>query len=281
MEIAVVALGGNSLQPAGEKWTFKELSNNVKKTVQKLNVIFSKYSVVLTHGNGPMVGNLLLQQEKSKATPSMPLDVLDAMTQGQLGYLLQNEIQNQFEKKVTTVLTRILVDKKDPAFRNPTKPIGPFYKKKIFRDMVKTQKGWRMVVPSPIPKEILEIACGGGGIPVLKKDEKIIGIEGVIDKDYASELLAEELSANVLIFITDVDYVFLNYGEKSQKPLMKVSANEIKKFLNHFEEGSMKPKILSSIRFLDKGGRKVIITSIKNLDEALREKAGTIITKQT
>src|SRR2546428_8320593 len=129
MEQAVVALGGNSLQPSGEKCTYAEHLNNVKKTVQRLDVIFSKYSVVLTHGNGPMVGNLLLQQENSGQTPKMPLDILDSMTQGQLGYLLQNEIQNQFRKQVSTVITRILVDQKDPAFKKPTKPIGPFYKK--------------------------------------------------------------------------------------------------------------------------------------------------------
>jgi len=285
MKIAVVALGGNALQPPNEKWTYKSLLKNINKTVLYLKPLVSKYQIVITHGNGPEVGNLLIQQQCAKV-PAMPLDVCDAMTQGQLGYLLQNSIQNILKKKAVTVVTQIEVDKKDKAFRNPTKPIGPFYKEKIERQMIKQLEGWRKVVSSPKPKRIIEIeeirtlikndfiviACGGGGIPIA--DGR--GIEAVIDKDYASQLLASQLKANLLVLLTNVDCVYLNFESKKPIAIRKLSIREAKKYMKHFKEGSMRPKIEASIEFLNKG-KKVIITKPELLEKALKEKAGTVI----
>ena len=296
MKVAVVALGGNAILKSNEKGTFRQQLKNIDKTVKQLRLLLKKYRIVITHGNGPQVGNLLLQQEKSKQKiPPMPLDVCDAMTQGQIGYFLQMSIKNQLKKPVTTVVTQILVDRKDPAFKKPTKPIGPAYPKKIFKNMMKEEEGWRKVVPSPKPKKIMEIegirnlvekgviviACGGGGIPVVMKEEKLTGIEAVIDKDYASQKLATELKAETLILLTDIDYVYLNWREKNERPLKKITIKEAIKYLKqeHFKEGSMKPKIEASIDFLKRGGKKVIITELLSLERALKKKAGTIITR--
>ena len=296
MKVAVVALGGNAILKSNEKGTFRQQLKNIDKTVKQLIALLKKYRIAITHGNGPQVGNLLLQQEKSKQKiPPMPLDVCDAMTQGQIGYFLQMSIKNQLKKPVTTVVTQILVDKKDPAFKKPTKPIGPYYSKKIFKKMIKEEEGWRKVVPSPKPKKIIEIegiknlikkgvitiACGGGGIPVVLKKGKLTGIEAVIDKDYASQKLATELKAETLILLTDIEYVYLNYGKKNQKPLKKITIKEATTYLKkgHFMEGSMKPKIEASIEFLRREGKKVIITELLSLEKALKNKAGTIITR--
>ena len=285
MKIAVVALGGNALQPPEEKWTYESLEKNIEKTVLNLKPLVSKFQLVLSHGNGPEVGNLLIQQQYAKV-PAMPLDVCDAMTQGQIGYLLQKSIKNILKKRAVTVVTQIEVDKNDKAFQNPTKPIGPYYKEKIERQMIKEPEGWRKVVASPKPKRIIEIneiktlikqgciviACGGGGIPVA--DGK--GMEAVIDKDYATQLLASQLEADLLIFLTDIDSVYLNYGTKKPIAIRKLSIKEARKYMKHFKEGSMKPKIEASIEFLKKG-KKVIITKPELLDKALEGKAGTVI----
>jgi len=290
MKIAVVALGGNALQPSNERWTYEGLERNIKKTVLHLKPLFAKYKVVITHGNGPEVGNLLIQQQSTKKVPAMPLDVCDAMTQGQLGYLLQRSVRNNLKKKAITVVTQIEVDKKDKAFKNPTKPIGPFYKKKIERQMVRQKHGWRKVVPSPRPKRIIEIdeikyliekgytviACGGGGIPVANGK----GLEAVIDKDYSTQLLATQLKADLLIFLTDTDYVYFDYGTMNAIPIARVNAKEMRKalisFPEEFKEGSMRPKIEASLEFLKKG-KRVIITKPELLNRALKEKAGTVI----
>jgi carbamate kinase len=295
MTIAVVALGGNAILRSNEKGTAREQINHVNESVRQLNVLFKKYDIVITHGNGPQVGNLLIQQERARdKIPPMPLDVCGAMTQGQIGYFLQMSLRNILKKSVTTVVTQILVDKKDPAFRKPTKPIGPYYPKKIFKDMIKEDNGWRRVVPSPKPQKIIEIegikdlvkigviviTCGGGGIPVVMKNGKLTGVEAVIDKDYASQKLATALKAETLIILTDIDYVYLNYGENNQKPLKKITVKEAIRLLKegYFKEGSMKPKIEASIEFLRRGGKKVIITELSSLKKALKNKAGTIIT---
>ena len=290
MKIAVIALGGNALQPSNEKWTYEGLERNINKTVLHLAPLFAKYKVVITHGNGPEVGNLLIQQHSTKEVPEMPLDVCDAMTQGQLGYLLQRSIRSNLKKKAITVVTQIEVDKNDRAFKNPTKPIGPFYKKKIERHMIKQKAGWRKVVPSPKPKRIIEIeeikslikkgytviACGGGGIPVANGK----GVEAVIDKDYSTQLLASQLKADLLVFLTDTDYVYFNYGTKNAVPIARIKPKEMSKalvsFPEEFKEGSMRPKIESSLKFLSKG-KKVIITKPELLGKALKEKAGTVI----
>lgn len=295
MRIAVVALGGNAILKPKEKGTIQQQLKNISETVKQLKVLLRKYRLVITHGNGPQVGNLLLQQEKLKKKISpMPLDVCDAMTQGQIGYFLQASVKNLLKKPAVSVITQILVDEKDPAFNNPTKPIGPYYSRKIFKHMIKESEGWRRVVPSPKPKKIIEIdeikalvekgfiviACGGGGIPVIMKNKKLSGIEAVIDKDYASQKLASQLKAKCLFFLTDVEYVYLNYRKKNQEPLRRITAQEAIEYLKvgHFKEGSMKPKIEASIEFLKNGGKKVIITHLLSLNKALKGKTGTIIT---
>ncbi len=288
MRIAVIALGGNALITPEEKGTLEQQMKHIDKTVSHLKNLSKKYKLVLTHGNGPQVGDLLIQQHSTKEVPPMPLDVCDAMTQGQLGYLLQKSIQNILKKKAVTVVTQVLVDKKDPAFKNPTKPIGPYYKTKIKRNMIKEIEGWRKIVSSPKPKKIIEIdqikslikdyiviTCGGGGVPVIR-EKGLKGIEAVIDKDYSTELLASELKADLLIFLTDIDCVYLKYESRNPIPIAEMSVKDAKKLVEDFKEGSMRPKIEASISFLKKG-KKVIITKPKLLDKALKGKAGTVM----
>jgi carbamate kinase len=288
MKIAVVALGGNAILRPKQKGRIKQQMRNVNQTVSNLKKISKKYRIVLTHGNGPQVGNLLIQQKRGKPLPKMPLHICGAMTQGQLGYLIQRSVKRILKKNAVTLITRVVVDKNDKAFKKPTKPIGPYYRKKIERNMTKEPEGWRKLVPSPKPKKIVEIkeiksmikngyitiACGGGGIPVAGK--KLEGIAAVIDKDYTTSLLAKELKAEMLIFLTDVDCVYENYGTRKQKPIKKLSVKQAKKILKKLKEGSMKPKIEASISFL-KTGKKVIITKPELLDKALKEREGTVI----
>ena len=280
MNLAVVALGGNSLIHPKERGTAERQIKRVNKTISYLKPLAKRFSFILTHGNGPQAGSLLLQQEMSKKfLPEMPLDTLDAMTQGQLGYWIQQAVENILRKNAVTIITRVLVDKNDKAFKHPTKPIG--------------QKNWKRIVASPKPVEIVDIheieslvkrnfvviACGGGGIPVVKQDNKFVGIEAVIDKDHATQKLASQLRAEIIIFLSDVDYVYWNYGKPNQKPLRKLTVKEAIKYLkeNQFSEGSMKPKIEASIEFLKEGGKKVLITSPEKLNLALKGKTGTVI----
>lgn len=290
MKLAVVALGGNAVITPKERGTLEEQVKHINQIISHLKKLSKRYRLVITHGNGPQVGDLLLQQERAKPKiPAMPLDICDAMTQGQLGYLLQRSIQNILNKKAATVITQVLVDKNDPAFKSPTKPIGPYYKYKVEKDMIEEAEGWRRVVASPKPIRIIEIeeikslvnkgyivvACGGGGVPVIK-DNGLKGVEAVIDKDYATEKLATQLRAELIVFLTDVDYVYLNYESVNPIAIRKMSVDEAKKLMHNFKEGSMKPKVEASIEFLKKG-KKVIITKPRLLDKALEGKAGTVI----
>jgi len=300
----VIALGGNALISSKEKGTYKELKDNIKNSIKNLKPILNKNKVVITHGNGREVGVLVLQNEKtSKKIPPMPLDILDAETEGQLGYLIEQQIINQTKRKAITILTQVQVDKKDKAFKNPTKYIGPFYNKTKANKLTKrgytikkdSNRGYRRVVPSPQPKKIiplktinqllksntLVIATGGGGIPVIRSKNKLKGIEAVIDKDLASSLLAKRIGANLFIIVTDVNGVQINFGQKNEKHLPKTNTKILKKYMkeNQFPAGSMGPKIIAAINFLDKKGKKVIITDIKNIKKAIQGKTGTIITK--
>jgi len=294
MKLAVVALGGNSLIRPKEKGTAKRQIVRIDKTISYLKPLIRKFSLVLTHGNAPQAGALLIQQEKTKRIlPQMPLDTLDAMTQGELGYWIQQSVENVLKKNAVTVVTRVLVNKSDSAFRRPTKPIGPYYKRKTFKSMIKEPEGWRRVVPSPKSVKIIDIkeieslvrrnfvviACGGGGVPVIEKNNRFVGVEAVIDKDYATQKLASQLKAETIIFLTDVDHVYCNYGEPNQKPLRGLTVKEAINYLkeNQFGEGSMKPKIEASVEFLKKGGKRVLITSPEKLNLALKGKTGTVI----
>ncbi len=293
----VIALGGNAILQKGEKGTEEEQRKNVMKSCRQIAKLINDHEIVIAHGNGPQVGNLFIQQQRAeRELPPMPLHLCDAMTQGQIGYWIQQSLRDLSKKEVVTVITQVLVDKEDPAFKNPTKPVGPFYEEKQSKDMVyDAGRGYRKVVPSPKPIKIIElesikelidsgtivIACGGGGIPVIEENGKLKGVEAVIDKDRASQVLANEIEAEVLIILTSVSNVYLNYQKPNQKVLYNLTTEEAKKYLEegHFAEGSMKPKIEAAVEFIENGGKKAIITSLDKIVEALEGEAGTIITK--
>ena len=300
----VIALGGNALISSKEQGKHSEILRNCKNTIEQLKPLLTKNKVIITHGNGREIGTLVLQNEKTEQEiPKMPLDILDAETEGQLGYMIGQTVKNITKKNVVTVLTQVLVDKKDKGFKNQTKFIGPFYTKEKAQKLSKqgyvikkdSNRGYRRVVASPLPQEIIElpviehllnkhmtvIATGGGGIPVIKEKARLKGVEAVIDKDLASSLLAQKINANLLIIITDVNKVHLNFGEKNQIALSKLKVSEAKKYMkeNQFPAGSMGPKIQAAINFLTKPNRKVIITNIRNIRKALEGKEGTLITK--
>ncbi len=301
MDTLIVALGGNALIKPGEKGTSKEMKDNLRDPIRQIASLSRDYRIVITHGNGPQVGNLLLQQETSQEIAKMPLEILVAETQGQIGFMIESTLDEELmqigldkEKLFLTVLTYVKVDPEDEAFHNPTKPVGPAYKEKR-PGCVKTAKGWRRVVPSPKPQKIYQwreikklldddfivIACGGGGIPVMKFEKTLEGVEAVIDKDLASAKLAEQVGADILLIATDVEKVALNFEKPNQRFLDKISVEEAKKYMKegHFPEGSMGPKIQAVINFLESDGKKAIITSIDKIKDALYGEAGTLIYK--
>ncbi len=297
MKTLIVALGGNALIKPGERGTPEQMINNLQAPIKQIAELSEKYNIIITHGNGPQVGALLLQQEASDEITRMPLQILVAETQGQIGFLVESTLDEELmrlgtdlEKFFLTVLTYVEVDPNDKAFTRPTKPIGPTYKRKR-SGYVKTSKGWRRVVPSPKPIRIVQsreikklmqenfivISCGGGGIPVIKEGTRFQGVEAVIDKDLASAKLGEQINADILIIATDVEKVALNFGRVDYKYLDKVSTADAKEYLRqgHFPPGSMGPKIQAVINFLESGGEQAIITSIEKIKEALEGKAGT------
>jgi len=307
-KLAVIAIGGNSLIKDRKKIAMPEQLECVKETCQYIADIIEKgWNVVITHGNGPQVGFLLRRIELAvKELPLVPLDFIGADTQGAIGYMIQQSLHNEFKKrkinrKAVTVVTQVKVSKDDPAFQRPTKPIGRFMEKdealkhredgwNVVED---AGRGWRRVVPSPKPEEIIErdaianlvekgsivICVGGGGIPVVEDEEGLRGVAAVIDKDYASSLVASSLGADLLLISTAVEKVALNFGTENQIDLDKMSLAEAKKYLKegHFAEGSMRPKITASISFLEKGGKEALITSPEKIGEALEGKTGTRI----
>jgi len=302
MKTFVIALGGNALIMPGQKGTIQEQLSNLDKAVDHITHLVKKYKIIITHGNGPQVGNILLQQEISKKqVPPMPLYICGAESQGLIGYMIQDALYDKLHKShiythVITLITRVLVDKQDPLFRYPSKPVGPFYKTKSGLpdtwDITKTSKGYRRVVPSPVPKKIIEedavrilskksivITCGGGGVPVIKGSRGYEGVDAVIDKDLASARLASDIKAHSLIILTDVSNVYLNYGMKDQKKLERISLKDLKEYKKqgHFMSGSMGPKVQAAINFLEHGGKRVIITDFNLLENAVLGKAGTII----
>ncbi|HOV46257.1 MAG TPA: carbamate kinase [Exilispira sp.] len=307
---AVVAVGGNSLIKPGEKGTFEEQYNAVVDTVENvIKLIHEGFRVVITHGNGPQVGNILIQSEAAKnIVPTIPMDIAGAFTQGGLGYMISQVIKNhlvehKYNTDVATIVTQVLVDKNDPAFKNPTKPVGPFYKnREELNDKIEKEgwvviedagRGFRRVVASPKPLDILEkkvikdliendvivIAVGGGGIPVVNDNGKFKGVAAVIDKDFASSLLATEIKADYFIISTGVEKVAINFNKPDMKLIDKMNIKECEQYISegHFAKGSMLPKIEASMKFLENGGKNVIITSPEKIFDAVNGKTGTHI----
>ncbi len=309
----VIAIGGNAIQPAGEPATPDRLRRRIEETSEKLaDLVQAGYDVVITHGNGPQVGNILLQNEEARnLSPAMPLDVCGAESQAQIGYLLAQALRNEFatrriDRPVACLVTQTIVDGKDPAFANPTKPIGPYYTReadlivkrakgwKLIHDPARG--GWRRVVASPEPLDIVEketihrlvhddgtilICAGGGGVPVVRKAGRLVGVEAVIDKDLAAAVLARVLGWKLLLIATDVEKVALGFGTPAARGLDRLNVSEAKKFLKagEFPEGSMGPKIQAVVRFLEAGGERAVITDLEHLAAAADGTAGTQIEK--
>ncbi len=308
----LVALGGNALLRSGEKGTISEQETNAEKTCSYLlPLIEQDYGLVITHGNGPQVGNIVLAHEMAASfIPQLPLDVYVADSEGRIGYFIQQALLNllrskDIDKYVVTMITQVLVNHNDPAFKNPTKPIGPFYtkeeakkyeKEKNWKMVEQRGKGWRRTVPSPKPVKVIQrhmvrdlvcqghivIAAGGGGIPIWKKpDGKYEGIEAVVDKDLASAVLAVQLPSDIFIILTEESKVALNYKQPDEKKLSQLTVAQAKKYLEdgHFPPGSMGPKIEAALAYLKEVDKKVIITSPESLLGALDGKDGTTITR--
>lgn len=296
----VVALGGNALLKRGEPMTAEVQRSNVKTAAQSLAPVAREHQLVLSHGNGPQVGLLALQGAAYEEVDTYPLDVLGAQTEGMIGYMIEQELGNllPFEVPFATILTMVEVDADDPAFQNPTKFVGPVYSEveamELAADKSWTVKPdgqyWRRVVPSPLPKRIFEIrpikwllekntvviCAGGGGIPTMYQkgaDRVLTGVEAVIDKDRATELLARELEADLYIMATDVDGVYLDWGTPSQQKLDRISAAELKS--HSFAAGSMGPKVNAAIQFVEKTGKRSAIGSLEEIEQIVEGKAGT------
>jgi len=306
----LIALGGNAILPAGGTGTFEEQCAITRVSLEPIaRLVQDGVEVVLSHGNGPVVGNILIRNEAVREQiPPMPLDVCGADSQGGIGYMMQQILQNELrriglERPVATLVTQIVVSERDPAFRRPTKPIGPFYNEEKARQLAREKgwtvvedagRGWRRVVPSPVPLEIVEIeairrllkagavviAAGGGGIPVTRQwDGSLHGVEAVIDKDLASSLLARMLGFEVLVIITGVERVALHFGTPTQRDLDRATPDELERYLEegHFPPGSMGPKIRAAIEFVRAGGKEVIVTTPERIREALAGETGTHI----
>jgi carbamate kinase len=309
---AVIAIGGNAIIKPGDTGSFSQQLSNIATTTRHIAGIMKRgYSIVITHGNGPQVGNILLKNEIAKDdVPPMPMDVCVAESQGQLGYMIQQSMINILQElgisaNVTSIITQVVVDRKDYAFENPTKPVGPYYSEDVALALARekgwsmmedfARKGYRRVVPSPEPLEIVEeediknvlgsskqnilIALGGGGIPVIREESGLEGVEAVVDKDLASQLLASKIDADLLIMVTDVEHVAINFGKEDQKDLSNITSSQAEAYLKEgqFPPGSMGPKILAATRFLGSGEGRVIITTPENLDDAMDGGCGTHI----
>jgi len=305
--IVLVAMGGHAFMQKGEAGTIEEHERNAETIAALLmSLVERDYHLVITHGNGPQVGSLLLQHELARAeAPQMPLDVLVAMTEGSLGYILQQALLNQLRRRdvhryVVTVVTQVIVDENDPAFANPTKPIGPFLERQEAerrRDAMgwnvkeDAGRGWRRLVASPRPIKVIQrhmirdaalhghivVACGGGGIPIKKNpDDSYVGIEAVIDKDLTSSVLATDIGAGLLIILTAVPQVYVNFGRPDQQALGAVTLEELERLYGegHFAPGSMGPKIEAVMHFLQAGGRRALITNPESLPLAIEGRAG-------
>jgi len=300
----LVALGGNALIRKGQKGTVDEQFENLKMPIRQIAGLSRKYRIIITHGNGPQVGNLMLQQESCGLVPKLPIEILVAQTQGQIGYMIESTLDTELmhlgddtEHYFVSLLSYVVVDKNDPAFLNPSKPVGPAFSKTRAQTLPyptrKTAKGYRRVVASPLPVTIVEkreikklidmnfivICCGGGGIPVIREGRSFSGVDAVIDKDLASAKLAEEVGVDIFLIATDVEGAALNYGKKNQKFLRSLTLKQASRLLSvgHFPPGSMGPKIEAAIQFVRKSGKRAIIASVEDIESAVKEKSGTEI----
>ena len=303
-EILLVALGGNALIKKGQIGTVEEQFENLKIPIRQVARLSRKYRIIITHGNGPQVGNLLLQQESCNTLPQLPLEILVAQTQGQIGYMIESTLDNELmalgisaQKPLVSLISYVVVDEKDQAFQEPSKPIGPILAQQRVPafpyPVQKTPKGYRRVVASPKPITIVEkreitrliemdfiiICCGGGGIPVIREGRTFCGVDAVIDKDLASAKLAEEVGVDIFLIATDVQGAALNYGQADQRFLRTTTLNDAILYLEqgHFPPGSMRPKIEAAIQFLQAGGKRAVISSIETIEAAIQGKAGTEI----
>jgi carbamate kinase len=309
-KIALVAFGGNAMLPEDQKGLQSEQMRNAARAAELLVHIVQKgYELIVVHGNGPQVGNLLIQMEEAaNKIPPYSLDVCDAMTEGSMGFILERALINELrrrsvDKEVASLVTQVVVDKDDPAFAKPTKPVGPFYSKFRGQELAREKKwamvedagrGYRKVVPSPKPidvvnnriiRELVEagrivIAAGGGGIPVIINANGLFeGVEAVIDKDYAASLLAREVKADLFIILTAIERVFIDFGKPDQREVPVLTVDEARKHLadGQFPPGSMGPKIRAAIEYIEAGGREVLITKDSHLKAALINRSGTRI----
>ena len=308
---AVIALGGNALIKKGQKGTIYEQFANTRESCRSIvQMVKDGWDVVITHGNGPQVGALVLQNQAAKdITPEMPLGICVAESEGLIGYMVQQCLSNalkreHIDKSVIALITQVIINQDDPSLTNPTKPIGPYYLEdeafKMLKNgyhMTRLPRGWRIVVPSPDPVRIVEgelirimldggiivIASGRGGMPVIeKKGWGLDGLEAVVDKDLAAERLAEAIDAQVLLILTDVEKVYLYYNTSKQQSIDRVTYNDLKEYYlaGEFPPGSMGPKILAALRFLEFGGDRVVISNIEQGFEALQGKTGTLIVRK-
>ena len=302
--ILLVALGGNALIRKGQIGTIEEQFDNLKVPIRQIARLSRSHRMLVTHGNGPQVGHLLLQQESCPRVPTLPLEILVAQTQGQLGYMIESSLDSalmdlgiQSEQRFVSLLSYVVVDESDPAFREPAKPIGPAYTeieaRQLFYPVRKTAKGYRRVVVSPKPVTVVEkreiralidldfivICCGGGGIPVVRDGRSFAGVDAVIDKDLASATLAKEAGADIFIIATDVLGAALDYGTRKEQFLRRMTVAEAQRYAEqgHFPAGSMRPKIEAACQFISAGGKRAVITSISDIEAAVAGDAGTEI----
>ena len=306
-EILLVALGGNALIRKGQMGTIEEQFENLRVPISQIARLSRHYRIIITHGNGPQVGNLLLQQECTDEVPKMPLEILVAQTQGAIGYMIESTLGSELmrqgiatNKPLVSLISYVVVDEDSPAFKNPTKPIGPVFPRDKAATLSyptrETEKGFRRVVASPEPVTIVEkneimklidmdfvvICCGGGGIPVVREGRSFAGVDAVIDKDLASAKLAVEVGVSIFLIATDVKGVAISYGRPDQRFLRTLNADQARRYMEQgqFSEGSMLPKIQAAISFLESGGKRSVITSIEAIEDAVAGRAGTEIIRE-
>lgn len=299
--ILLVALGGNALIRKGQDGSIQEQFENLRRPIRQIAQLANDYRVVITHGNGPQVGSLLLQQEACQEVPRLPLEILVAQTEGQIGYMIESSLDGALMEMGTvyhplvTLITYVVVSAGDPAFAKPAKPIGPAFSREAAQALpyptMKTAKGYRRVVASPRPVTIIEkreirkliemdfivICCGGGGIPVIREGRSFNGVDAVIDKDLASTKLAREIGADIFLIATDEQGVFLDYGTPDQRMLARLTPKDAGQLLDagHFPAGSMGPKVEAAAEFVQHTGKRALIASIDHIDDAVKGDKGT------